>query len=278
MQTLNAALLRFAREVLPLKKEKTQEEYKRQLRILSMTFGHMRLSAIKPCHVEEFLHLRRAKVAANREKALLSSVFNYARRCGLTAAPNPCAGIRNNRELGRTRYIEHAEFLRLVNAADEILRHVLLLAYYTGQRPGDLLDLKRSDVAHGVLTFAQQKTGKVMKIKICGHLEGVIAYFLSARDGKSSDFLILNERGERFGRGALRTRFRKLREKTGLKNIQFRDLRAKTATDIAQDSGLVHAQKLLGHSRVAMTEHYIKNRAQAVEPITRSPLQNRPEW
>jgi hypothetical protein len=36
----------------------------------------------------------------NREIALFSHVFINARRIGLTAAPNPCLGIKKNAETG----------------------------------------------------------------------------------------------------------------------------------------------------------------------------------
>jgi hypothetical protein len=42
---------------------------------------------------------------------------------------------------------------------------------------------------------------------------------------------------------------------------QFRDLRAKAATDKAESSGdMRHAQEQLGHSTMGMTEHYVRDR------------------
>lgn len=42
-----------------------------------------------------------------------------------------------------------------------------------------------------------------------------------------------------------------------LRTIQFRDLRAKAATDIEAPE---KAQKLLGHTKRDMTEHYVRKR------------------
>lgn len=55
---------------------------------------------------------------------------------------------------------------------------------------------------------------------------------------------------------ALRSRFDKARKAAGV-SFQFRDIRAKSATD-AED--MQYAQKLLGHKHQTMTQHYTRNR------------------
>lgn len=48
-------------------------------------------------------------------------------------------------------------------------------------------------------------------------------------------------------------------------NFQFRDIRAKTASDTGD---LGHSQKLLGHKNRDMTEHYVRERVgQRVKPL-----------
>jgi hypothetical protein len=78
------------------------------------------------------------------------------------------------------------------------------------------------------------------------------------------DALLQDGKGQRLTAGALRTRFDKAREAAGV-SFQFRDIRAKTATDT---ENLAHAQKLLGHKSRAMTEHYTRNRkGEKVSPL-----------
>ncbi len=69
-----------------------------------------------------------APVRANREKALLSHIWNYARTVGYTDLPNPCAGIKGNREAGRDQYIEDAQFEAIWERADVCLRDAMELA------------------------------------------------------------------------------------------------------------------------------------------------------
>lgn len=63
---------------------------------------------------------------------------------------------------------------------------------------------------------------------------------------------------------ALRARFDKARRAAGV-NFQFRDIRAKTASDTGD---LGHSQRLLGHKNRDMTEHYVRERiGQRVKPL-----------
>ncbi|HEY5994491.1 MAG TPA: tyrosine-type recombinase/integrase, partial [Gallionellaceae bacterium] len=70
--------------------------------------------------------------------------------------------------------------------------------------------------------------------------------------------------GQRLTSGALRTRFDAAR-KAAKVDFQFRDIRAKAATDTED---LAHAQKLLGHKTRTMTEHYTRDRkGEKVSPL-----------
>lgn len=63
---------------------------------------------------------------------------------------------------------------------------------------------------------------------------------------------------------ALRSRFDKARKAAGV-SFQFRDLRAKAATDTGD---LAHSQKLLVHKNRDMTEHYVRSRVgESVKPL-----------
>ncbi|BAO28037.1 phage integrase family protein [Sulfuritalea hydrogenivorans sk43H] len=52
--------------------------------------------------------------------------------------------------------------------------------------------------------------------------------------------------------------------------FQFRDIRAKAGTEASIAGGMDHAQKLLGHKHVTMTQHYVRARlGESVEPLRR---------
>lgn len=257
--TFRGIAARYRKEVFPTKAFQTQKDNEKELTKLEAVFGAMPIEAIKPYHIKRYLDERgkTAKVRANRERALFSHVFNFARQYGYTDAPNPCAGIKGHKESGRDRYVEDDEFLAVWNKADRSVQDAMDLAHLTGQRPADLLKFNRSDVRDGMLVLTQNKTGKKLLIEIVGELGELIERILS-RDyySEGCEALLQDGSGQRLSYGALRSRFDKAREASGV-SFQFRDIRAKTATDT---ENLAHAQRLLGHKTRAMTEHYTRNR------------------
>jgi len=265
--TFRGVAARYLKEVFPTKAFQTQKDNEKELARLEAVFGAMPIEAIKPYHIKRYLDERgkTAKVRANRERALFSHVFNFARQYGYTDAPNPCAGVKGHKETGRSRYVEHEEFLAVWNAAHYTVQDAMDLAYLTGQRPADLLKFNRSDIRDGELYLVQNKTGKSLRIGITGELQTLIERILSREHHHmGGDALLQDGNGQRLTYGALRARFDKAREDSGV-SFQFRDIRAKTATDT---ENLAHAQRLLGHKTRAMTERYTRHRkGDKVDPL-----------
>jgi len=216
--------------------------------------------------VRRYLDTRglKAKVRANREKALLSHVFNCAREWGYTDAANPCAGVKGHKEIGRDRYVEDAEFKAVWDKAHYTVQDAMDIAYLTGQRPGDVRKIMRADIKEGALWFTQGKTGKKLRITIEGELDTVVVRILARKHKVTGLWLIQDEDGQPLSYEMLRYRFHQARQTAKVK-FQFRDIRAKAATDT---ENLSHAQKLLGHKTRAMTEHYTRNRkGERVSPL-----------
>ena len=91
-RTFEAIAARYKRDVIPGKASRTQIDNLGELARLIAVFGKVLIESIKPFHVRQYLDKRgeKAKARANREKALLSHMFNKAREWGYTDAPNPC--------------------------------------------------------------------------------------------------------------------------------------------------------------------------------------------
>ncbi len=72
------------------------------------------LDSIKPQHVYQYMRWRSdAPVSANREKALLSHMWNYARKMGYTKLANPCSGISGNPEAGSDKSESTGDILKV---------------------------------------------------------------------------------------------------------------------------------------------------------------------
>lgn len=250
----------------------TKDHYERALRNLEVYLRRFALEQVQPRHVKLYLRKRSRKGAALFEKRVLSAVFNWARGEGLTAAPNPCHGIafsraerRSYAPQGRRKmYVTEEMFQATYASGDEILQDAMDLAYLAGQRPGDILKARRADIVEGVWWVEQQKTGKLVGIKVEGELATVLARILGRARTAQSVFIVADRRGQRVRYAALNQRFRAAR---GDARWQFRDIRARTASD-ADD--LKHAQGLLGHENEQTTAAvYRRAKGAIVAPLGR---------
>jgi len=288
---------RYVREVIPTKGERTQDDNLSELENLYAFFDDppAAIDDIEPHHVRQYLGWRikktkekliahnvdralrnlpplelagrEGKVRANREKALFSHIFNMARDWGLTKSPNPCAGIKGYEETGRDTYVEDEEYKLVWDMADDPTRDAMDLAYLTGQRPADTLRYGEKDMRGGFLAVQQGKTKKKLRMEIVGELAKLIERILQRKKECNAKItigqLIVNEKGEQLTQSALRQRFDKARDLSGVdkKGFQFRDLRAKAGTDKTDSTGDIRqAQLQLGHTNLSMTESYVRNR------------------
>jgi len=123
---------------------------------------------------------------------------------------------------------------------------------------------KRAGIRDGALWVTENKTGARLGIEITGELAEVIERINKRPRKAISPFLIQDDNGQPLSALALRSRFDKARNLAGV-NFQFRDIRAKAATDTGD---LAHSQKLLAHKNRDMTEHYVRARmGERVRPL-----------
>lgn len=282
--TLRDAFVAYIRDVLPRKALSSQKANLVQIGLLKEFFGDdAPLDQIEPVHVKQYMYWRHKKavewyqskkgtapldagfIRANRDVEVLSHMFNYARETGMTKSPNPCMGVKKHKETGRKVYVEDDVFHRVYAQADEPTRDAMDLAYLTGQRPQDTLLHDERDVRDGFLHINQGKTGKKLRMELTSEILDVLARIRARKANYKvvSTALIVNESGQRMTLDTLQRRFREARRAAGVadKEFQFRDLRAKAGTDKTDSSGDIReAQKQFGHTSVAMTEHYVRNR------------------
>ena len=169
--TFRQAAEKYTARVIPTKAPRTQADNLKELAKLLEFFDNppAPLEAIEPQHVRQYLDWRgsTAKTRANREKALLSHIWNFFRQTGLTTLPNPCAGVQGFTEKGRKDvYIDDEVYAAVYACANQSLKDALDMAYLTGQRPADVLKMRITDVRDNMLTVRQGKTGKTLRIKL----------------------------------------------------------------------------------------------------------------
>jgi integrase len=269
--TLRHIAEKYIIDVLPGKGAATRADNMRELKKLYEFFEKppIPIDDINPSHVRRYLDWRgrTAKVRANREKALLSHIWNYARGKGLTDRPNPCAGIKGHKETGRDIYVDDTVYRAVWEAAEPHLRDAMDLAYLTSQRPADVRKMTRSDLRDGAVAVKQNKTKTKLRVSVEGELAKVIERInarkvattaLAAKvDGTQLTKYMLRGAFDRARKAAIEAHPELAEE---IRAFQFRDLRAKAATDKDEAEGSAAAQELLGHTTPTMTRQYVRHR------------------
>lgn len=274
----------YESKVMPKLTPGTQDDYRKGLRQLRKVFEGAPIDAMTPQVIAQYRDARTAKVRANREIALLSTMFTFGREWGLTDKANPCFGLRRNKETPRDFYAGKVVWDAVYAQAPSELKDAMDLAYLTGQRPADVLKASATDINSGFLMVGQGKTQKRLRIRL--H-DGVTASNLSAfldalldrkaMAGIKNTNLITNQAGLRMSYAMLRNRWDEARDKAATKAategdtelsaairlFQFRDIRPKAASEI-DDIG--HASRLLGHSTQEMTKKVYRRVGEVVRP------------
>lgn len=212
----------------------------------------------------------------------LSHIFNIAREWGLTTHENPCQGVRKNKEVPRDFYANDAIWNAVYAKAVGELKDAMDLAYLTGQRPADVLVMRRDDIEGKALDVKQKKTHK--KLRIMLEVDGVesslgvlIRKILQRNASHSSPYLLLTDNGRRVTAPMLRHRWDDAREEAvkeavaagdqvlagRISQFQFRDIRPKAASEITD---VDHASLLLGHTKGDITERVYRRIGALAKP------------
>lgn len=247
---------RYLIEIIPTKAPRTQNDNLKELEWLLKFFNDppAPIDEIEPIHVRKYLDWRSSSpIRANREKALLSHIFNKAREWGYTKNTNPCAGVKGYKEIGRDIYVTDEEYYSLYKVSARPLRDAMDLLYLTGQRPADVLKMDAEHIIDGELYVTQNKRGQKLRFIIQGELDALISRL------PKSGALLRDDRGNRLSATTLRSLFNTARKISGA-SFQLRDLRAKAGTDKENNQGMAAAKDQLGHKSESMTAHYVRHR------------------
>ncbi|HRE15555.1 MAG TPA: tyrosine-type recombinase/integrase, partial [Rhodocyclaceae bacterium] len=250
----------------------TQNDYRFALDKLTEHFANAPIDEVKPSHIQLYLDhrtrgsdtLRGSEHRANREIAVLGMLFRFAMARDWVTY-NPVQPIKRKKMPGRKHiYTDDAVLKTVYEQADQALKDAIDLAYLIGQRPADVLSITESQLQDGMLLIRQAKTQTPVRIPVAGMLKLVIERIVRRKRTFTVQplALLVDDKGRALTKFMLRSRFEKARAAAGPEaaNFQFRDLRAKAASDLRDQAGLEAAQSLLGHSSVTMTEHYTRSR------------------
>jgi hypothetical protein len=208
--TLEEAFGAWERDVLPAyASAETKRGYTKSLRRLRKCFSEATWDGVTLQDLRGYLKERKAKTQANREIAVLSLIWNWARVEGLTDLQYPAAGLRGSRwknpEKARTFRPDDELFAAVYEHADQVLKDCMDIASATGMRLTDarLVVMPRGDVLH----LDASKTGKAIGFDM--NLSQVLPGLLARRRGYRADHVMLlsTPTGRKVSYGMLRSRW-----------------------------------------------------------------------
>lgn len=250
--TVNEILWRYERDCVPELAPRTQVDYRRHLVVLRQVFGAAIATELEPKDFAEFLNVRRGRCQRAKQIAVLSGAFTQAVSFWFWIPRNVLRDVKRHKGKPRDRLVTAEEFAAVRALAPYRIQLAMDLAVMTGQRQGDLLSLKWSDIKDMAVRIYQSKTGKRLAIEITPDLEAVLdkcwqlpnrgAYMLTPEFSR-----------ERYTGEAFRAMWQRALRKYaagGGARYTFHDLRALAATRCPTPE---IAMRLLGHTNISMT-------------------------
>jgi integrase len=273
--TMNDLFALYETECVPELEPRTQRDYRSILDILRASFGHLEPQAVRPKHVAEFINVKTGRVHRNRMVTILSSVFKIAMGswCIDEDLVNPCTVVKKWKTKPRTRYVTTDEYNRFRATCGPQVQIAMDLAVIMGQRQGDLINLKWSQVKtlglpreQWYVEVDQSKTGKELGILISPALETVLQRAKMMLPHWPREYVLRTKFGLGYtpdGFRAMWQRYCRAWGKAGNPRFHFHDLRAKAGSD---HKSVQHAFALLGHQDIKMTARVYERNRRMVEP------------
>jgi len=277
--TLEALVCRYLGEATPKKKGSGPETY-RLKSFLSFfplvsrpidTLGTKDFAAHRDRRLRDGL----APSSVKRELNIIRRVFEVARdEWGISIRENPLSKLSirapddsRERRLAQGRNGEPGELERLLAATIHIrtphLREIIVFAVETGLRRGEILSLrwKDLDLQRRILRVAEAKNGYPRRVPLS---KPCMALLESLRD--SGGLLDIN--GAIFGgvsANALRLAWERLREKAGIEDLRFHDLRHEAISRLFEKGlSVPEVASISGHRDYRMLQRYSHARHETI--------------
>jgi len=262
---------------LDLKSVKSLSSYRRiqsALKNFLDEFGHMIVNSIQPVDLENYQNKRESQKKAfatidmevSIAKTMVNKAFDNDLVDGHVIKAFRC--IKRKLKSGgnaRKRVVGISEYLSLITVAPPHLRGIIVTAYNTGMRMGELLMLNWSNVDRDQLFIrlpaASTKESREKDIPMNKHVEKILNGLPRAL---KHDF-VFTHRGNNFHEGGIKKSFKTACINAGVpygrktqNGITFHNIRRTVKTNMLYAGvNKVHRDIILGHSLKGMDVHYL---------------------
>jgi integrase len=238
-------------------------------------FGDVPADLVTPGIIRKYMDARKnadgspAQVAANREKAFLSTCYAWAVERDILKS-NPCKDVKRNTEHARDRYPTPEEYAQVFDLAARYphVQAAMEFAYLCRMRLCEVLDMRQSDIKPEGLLIRRRKGSRNNIVLYSPRLEAALKLSRALAMPKGirpiNPHLIRNLSGHPLTESGFQTLWQNvINEATaqGVEHFTFHDLKAGGISDTAGDK-----QKASGHKSAAMVAVY--DRKLAIVPAS----------
>ena len=234
------------------KKESTQDDYRRYCNYLVGKAGQYAVKSFKRHHIIAMRDALADKPATSKYTLSVTKIlFEYAIDIGWRK-DNPAKGVKNVKQGEGHKRWPQAAIVAFRAVADPDARLCFELCLGTGQRMGDVMKMRWSDVDGQGINVKQQKTGAELWVPFTDEL---VAYL--AQVPKSGLTILSREHGRAHTRYSIRKHIDRARDASGTLDYTMHGLRATRAALLAEEGKSdAQIQAITGHSTSAMAAHY----------------------
>lgn len=235
-------------------KKKTLLDYYLKIKLLKRNIIDTPIKQITTKEISDFINTYESLSMAKMLRLTLLDAFNEAIASGVVDT-NPVSITKSPKTKVQRPRLTLEQFNYAVNKASDKYSNIFLFALLVGQRIGDIVKMKWSDIKDGRLLVNQSKTGAKVAIPVTLKLDVI---------GLSIEQVIcrLKNNSDRICNVSSNTLRRKFKEALPeLKDSPtFHEIRSLSARMFDEEKKSDFSQKLLGHKSRAMTEKYLDSR------------------
>jgi site-specific recombinase XerD len=229
---------------------------------LSKCFSGMTLAEMTPARISEYKSLRRSEGARpatlSRELEVLRHALNLAVREWEWLHRNPFERVRIEKPNNKVeRWITPEEEQNLLTASPPWLREIIIVALHTGMRQNELLSLTwpQINLMRRALTLTETKNKEKRTIPLNQTVLEILKNRSKVRH--ITGHVFTSQAGSKIDARNLLRAFYAARERAGLTDVRWHDLRHTFASRLVQAGiDLYVVKELLGHKTIAMTLRY----------------------
>lgn len=227
--TVQALLDRYKREVSAHKKGRRWEEIRLDA-LQGSRLAQTRLRQLDTPHVAAWQVERLRAVSGasvRRERNLLNNVFEIARKEWRWLSKNPFEGVRRPKDGKPRKRIPTPEEVKKLTAPKDAMSKVIVWAYETGMRAGEIA--QPPEVAGRVAVLRDSKNGEAREVPL-----------------SEQALEVWTEGGFGLTAGSISTLFARRCEDMKIEGLTFHDLRAGAATKLAKKLNPLQLAKMFG--------------------------------